>query len=125
MPWFTSHILIDSSLEQERRKLPEFMKATPDTSCSWPSSVFVTVNVYIDQSLIFISVAQEARVYPLGEKATKLTLPECPFKVRSCSPYSKSHILTVASSPAEATKLYIGWIASLVTLALCPVNVYF
>jgi len=71
-----SHILIVSSLEHDNRKLPELMKATLETSCSWPSRVLTTAKVYIDQSLIVISVAQEARVYPFGENATKLTFPE-------------------------------------------------
>ena len=87
-PELMSHTRIDTSLLAESKKSPEFMNATLLTSCSCPSSVLNTVNVYMLHNLIVMSTPHDARVDPLGENATQLTMPEWPFRVLSCSPYS-------------------------------------
>ena len=96
-----------------------------DTSCSWPSKVFLTVNVCMLQSFIDISVLQDASVYPFWWKAIPFTMPEWPFKVRSCSPYSTSQRRIVVSSLAETTRGQAGWEATFTTLPLWPYKQYF
>ena len=71
-----SQNLIDSSREQESRKSPYGKYATPETSCSCPYRVLVTLNVSRLQSLIDISDEQDARACPLGLNAKKVTTPE-------------------------------------------------
>ena len=51
------------------------------------------------------SVAQEARIVPFVLKARKVTMPAWDLRVLSCSPYSKSQSLMLASSEAVATRL--------------------
>jgi hypothetical protein len=46
----------------------------------------------------------------------------CPLSVRSKSPVSNSHILTVPSSEEVASWVYCGWNASEVMLPLCPLS---
>jgi hypothetical protein len=125
-PLNVSQTLIDWSLEQEIRKSGWVgMKAIPETSCSCPWIVLWAVKRFIFQSLIYISVAQDASTVPCWLKARNFTIPECPFSVRSCSPYSNSHSLMVASSDAEAAILYLGCKTTLVILARWPCKVYF
>ena len=65
VPLSVSHTRMDWSREQEIRKSAcEGMNAKPDTSCSWPTKVFYTVNVCRFQSLIAMSVAQDASSCP-------------------------------------------------------------
>lgn len=64
-PLRVSHSRIDGSREQESKKSAcEGIHAKPETSCSCPVKVFCTVNVCRFQSLIVMSVAQEARTCP-------------------------------------------------------------
>ena len=81
------------------------MKERPDTSCSCPWSVFVTLYVSRFHSFIVRSVDADARTLPLELNARKVTIPAWDFRVCSCSPYSKSHSLMLASSLDEATML--------------------
>ena len=69
-PVIVSQNLIDSSREQDRRKSPYGKYARPETSCSCPYRVLVTLKVSRDQSLIERSVEHEARAVPLGLNAT-------------------------------------------------------
>lgn len=64
-PLRVSHTRIDGSREQEINKSGcEGIHARPETSCSWPVKVFCTVNVCRFQSLIAMSVAQDASRCP-------------------------------------------------------------
>ena len=87
-PDIVSQNLIDSSREHESKKSPYGKYASPETSCSWPFKVFVTLNVSILHNLIERSVEHDAIAYPFGLNARKFTTPEWDFKVCSCSPYS-------------------------------------
>ena len=124
-PVYVSQNLIDSSREQDSKYSPYGKYASPETSCSCPLRVLVTLNVSRLHNIIVRSVEHEARTCPLGLNARKLTMPECYFKVRSCSPYSTSHNRILASSLALATMLYRGWATTLVILARCPCKLYF
>ena len=61
-----------------------------------------------------------ASVLPSGLKATLLTVPRCPFKVRSSAPESVSQSRTVLSSEALASVLPSGLKATLQTVLWCP-----
>ena len=125
-PLTVSQTLSDWSREHDTKKSGcEGTKARPDTSCSWPRSVFYTAYFSKLHSLIAISVAQDARTCPPGWNARNLTTPVWPLSVRSCSPYSRSHSLIVASSLADASIGHEGCKTTFVTLPLCPTREYF
>ena len=56
----------------------------------------------------------EARRLPSGLKATLMTGPVCPWRVRASWPVAASQTLTVLSAPAEARRLPSGLKATLV-----------